>query len=186
MGRYLSIPILGLCAALASSIIPQTISFLIALLSGITPILDNSRGQLSLVMLFVIAWAIRADLTESFVWAFVGGIAMDLLSILPVGSSSLALVLIVFSINTIATQIYRINIIMILAITIIATVFMQFITYQILLLMGNSYNLLALIRLVLIPTVIYNAIAILPIYVFVRLIQRRLEGGIQTASNTLA
>jgi len=186
VGRYLSIPILGFAAALSSSIIPQVIAFLIALLSSITPILDNSRGQLSLVMLLVIAWAVRADLTESFVWAFVGGIAMDLLSILPVGASSFALVIIVFVINTIATQIYRINLLMILAITIVSTIFMQFFTYQILVLLGNSYNLLALIRLVLIPTLIYNVIAILPLYGFVRLIQRRLEGGLQSAPNTLA
>jgi len=186
VGRYLSIPILGFSAALASSILPQVIAFFIALLSGITPILDNSRGQLSLVMLFVIAWAVHADLVEGFIWAFVGGIAMDLLSILPIGASSFGLVLVVFVINTIATQIYRVNLAIILALTLVATIFMQFFTYQILVLFGNSYNLLALIRLVLIPTMIYNAIAILPIYGLVRLIQRRLESGLQTAPNTLS
>lgn len=186
MGRYLSLPILGLASALASSIIPQIIAFLVALLSGVTPILDGTRGQLSLVMLLVIAWAIRADLIEGFVWAFVGGITMDLMSILPVGTSSFVLILIVFVINTIATQIYRINIVMIFAITIVSTIVLQFFTYQILVLIGNSYNLLALIRLVLIPTMIYNTVAILPIFVFVRLIQRRLEGGLQASPNTLA
>lgn len=186
MGRYISIPILGFAAALSSSIIPQFIGFVLALLGSITPILDNSRGQLSLVLLLVIAWAIHADLTEGFVWAFVGGIAIDLLSILPIGASSFALVLIVFAINTISNQIYRINVVMIIAITLVSTVFMQFATYQILVLLGNSYNLLALIRLVLIPTLIYNAIAILPVYGVMRIIQRRLEGGLQSAPNTLA
>lgn len=186
MGRYLSIPILGFAAALSSSIIPQIIGFIVALVSTITPILDNSRGQLSLVMLLVIAWSIHSDLEGSFVWAFVGGIAMDLLSIVPVGTSSFVLILIAFVVNTLSQQIYRVNIIMILAITIVSTIFLQFFIYLILVLLGNSYNLIALIRLILIPTLIYNVIAILPIYGFIRLIQRRLEGGLQSAPNTLA
>jgi len=181
MGRYLSLPILGLAAALSSSIIPQIIGFVIILLGSITPVLDNTRGQLSLVMLLVIAWSIRSDLEGSFAWALVGGIAMDLLSILPVGTSSFGLLLIVFVVNSISQQIYRVNIVMILAITIIATLFFQFFTYMALVALGNSYNLVALIRLILIPTIIYNLIAILPIYGFVRLIQRRLESGLQNA-----
>lgn len=182
MGRYLSLPILGLAAALSSSIIPQVIGFVLALTSGIFPFLDNTRGQVSLVMLLVVAWSIRSDLEGSFAWAFVGGIAMDLLSILPVGASSFALILIVFVVNSISQQIYRVNLLMILAITIVSTLFLQFFTYMTLVTLGNSYNLLALIRLILIPTLIYNLIAILPIYGFVRLIQRRLESGLQSAS----
>jgi rod shape-determining protein MreD len=185
MGRYLSIPILGFAAALSSSIIPQIIGFFVALVGSITPILDNSRGQLSLVMLLVIAWSIRSDLEGSFAWAFVGGIAMDLLSIVPIGASSFGLLLIVFVVNTLSQQIYRVNIIMLLAITIISTIFLQFFLYFVLVLLGNSYNLLALIRLILIPTLMYNIIAILPIYGFVHLIQRRLEGGLQSAPNTV-
>lgn len=184
MGRYLSLPILGLAAALSSSIIPQIIGFVLALTSGLFPFLENTHGQLSLVMLLVIAWSIRSDLEGSFVWAFVGGIVMDLLSILPVGVSSFALLLIVFVVNSISQQIYRVNLLMILAITIISTLFFQFFTYLTLVMLGNSYNLVGLIRLILIPTLIYNLIAILPIYGFVRLIQRRLESGLQNAPNT--
>lgn len=183
MGRYLSIPILGLAAALSSSILPQIIGFIIALTSGIFPFLDNTRGQLSLVMLLVVAWSIRSDLEGSFAWAFVGGIAMDLLSILPVGTSSFALIIIVFAVNTISQQIYRVNIMLILGITALSTIFLQLFTYLMLVLLGNSYNLLALIRLILIPTLIYNLIMILPIYIFIRLIQRPLESGLQNATS---
>ena len=95
MGRYLSLPILGFAAALSSSILPQIIGFFIALLGDLVPFLENTRGQLSLVMLLVMAWSIRSDLEGSFAWALVGGIAMDLLSIIPVGVSSIALLLIV-------------------------------------------------------------------------------------------
>ena len=182
MGRYLSIPILGFAAALSSSIIPQIIGFVVVLLGTITPLLDNTRGQLSLVMLLVVTWSIRSDWEGSFAWAFVGGIAMDLLSIVPVGTSSLALLLIVFVVNSISQQVYRVNILMILSITLISTIFLQFFTYLVLVILGNSYNLLGLIRLILIPTIIYNLLAVIPIYGFVRLIQRQLERGLQSAS----
>lgn len=165
MGRYLSIPILGLAAALSASIIPQ-FAYL--------------NGRLSLVMLLVLAWAIRSDLEGSFAWAFVGGIMLDLMSSIPLGTSSLAMILIVFVVNTISQQVYRVNVLMILALTIFATFFNQFVIYLILVMRGNSYNLVNLIRLMLIPTIIFNLIFILPIYLVVRIIQRRLERGLQT------
>lgn len=183
MGRYISIPILALAAAFGSSIVPQFIGFVEAIVGNFLPFFEATRGQLSLVMLLVVAWSIRSDLEGSFAWALVGGIMMDMLSIVPIGTSSFALVIIVYVVNAVSIQIYRVNILMILAITIVATIFLQFFTYLTLVLLGNSYNLFNLIRWMLIPTIIYNTLAILPVYIIVRLIQRRLEGGLQTASD---
>ena len=186
MGRYLSIVILGLAAALSASFMPQFIAFVIALLSNFTPILNNSRGLPSLVMLLVICWSLRSSLAEGFVWALVGGIMLDLLSVLPVGTTSAALVLIVFIINGVAQQLLRLRILFLLAITALATVFMATYTLLALLLLGNSYDFPSFVRLVLIPTMIYNLIAVLPLYAFVRLLQRRLEGGLLIAPHSLS
>lgn len=186
MGRYLSIPILGLAAALSASIIPHMIGFAAAALGGLAPILENTRGQISLVMLLVMTWAIRSSLTDSFVWAFVGGIAMDLLSILPLGASSFALALIVFAVSAISHQLYQVRVISILVMTVLSTVFLQVFIWQILALFGSSYDLPSLIRLVLLPTIVYNLAAVLPVYGFVRWLQRRLESGLQSAPHTLA
>lgn len=186
MGRYLSIPILGLAAALSASIIPHMIGFAAAALGGLAPILENTRGQISLVMLLVMTWAIRSSMTDSFVWAFVGGIAMDLLSILPLGASSFALALIVFAVSAISHQLYQVRVISILVMTALSTVFLQVFIWQILALLGSSYDLPSLIRLVLLPTIVYNLAAVLPVYGFVRWLQRRLESGLQSAPHTLA
>ena len=186
MGRYLSIPILGLAAALSATIIPHLLGFAVAVLGSLIPIPENTRGQVSLVLLLVMTWAIRASLTDSLVWAFVGGIVMDLLSILPLGTSSFALVLIAFAINTVSRQLYQVRIISILAMTVLSTFFLQFFTWQILVSLGNSYDLLPLVRLVLMPTIVYNLVTVLPVYGFVRWMQRRLEGRLQSAFNSPA
>lgn len=185
MGRYLSLGVLGLAAALSASFIPQFIAFIVALLSNFTPILNNSRGHPSLVMLLVICWSLRSNLADGFVWALVGGILLDLLSILPIGTSSAALVLIVFVVNSVAQQLLRLRVVFLLAITAIATVFMTAYTVVALFLLGHSYDVPALIRLMLLPTLIYNLIAVLPLYAFVRWAQRRLEGGLQIAPHSL-
>ena len=117
MSRYLSIPILGLSAALTASIIPHAIDFFIALLSNLTPVLNNTRGQLSLVMLFVLCWSIRGDLADCLIWALVGGIALDLLSILPLGTTSIVLILIAFVANSVAQQLFSVRLFFLIAFT---------------------------------------------------------------------
>ena len=141
MGRYLSIVVLGVAAALSASFIPQFIAFVVALLSNFTPVLNESRGHPSLVMLLVICWSLRSSLAEGFVWALVGGIMLDLLSVLPIGTSSAALVMIVFVVNGVAQQLLRLRILFLLAITALATVFMTAYIIVALFLLGYSYDI---------------------------------------------
>ncbi len=185
MGRYLSIAILGLAAALSASFVPQFIAFVEALLTNFTPIHVHTRGQPSLVMLLVICWSVRSSLGDGFVWALVGGIMLDLLSILPIGTSSAALVVIVFVVNGVARQLLRLRFLFLLAVTAFATAFMTAVTALALFLLGNTYDIPSLIRLTLLPTMIYNLVAVIPVYAFVRLLQRRLEGGLQSAPHSL-
>ena len=186
MGRYLSVGILGVSAALSASIIPQFITVVVALLGNMTPVFENTRGQLSLVMLFVICWSLRSSLSEGMIWALVGGLMLDMLSILPLGATSAVLVFLVFFINSVARQLFRVRVLMLLVMTPVATVILTLYSLLWLGMLGNSYDIPALLRNLLLPTMIYNLIAVVPIYVIVRLIQRRLEGGLQITPQSLA
>ncbi|MCY4537722.1 MAG: rod shape-determining protein MreD [Chloroflexi bacterium] len=186
MGRYLSVPVLVLATALSASILPQLVGFGVGLLGNVTPILNNSRGQLSLVMLLVLAWSIRSDLLSGFVWALVGGVLLDLYSATPIGTSSAALMIIVYAANGAAQKLYRMRIVTLLAMTLFATLFFQAYTYFAILLLGLSYDILMVIRLVFIPTIIYNLVGALPIYAIVRLIQRRLRVHAPNSSTNLS
>ena len=186
MGRYLSVPILVFATALSLSILPQLVGLGVSLLGNITPILNNTRGQFSLVMLLVLAWSIRSDLLSGFVWALVGGILLDLYSAIPIGTSSAALMIIVYAANGAAQQLYRMRIVTLLAMTLLASLFFQVYTYCALLLLGLSYDMLMVIRLVFIPTIIYNLLGAIPVYAFVRLIQRRLRASAPSSSTNLS
>ena len=186
MGRYLSLPILVIATALSASILPQLLSFGVGLLGNVSPILNNTRGQLNLVMLLALAWSIRSDLTSGFIWALVGGILLDLYSAIPIGASSAALMIIVYAANGAARQLYRMRIVTLLAMTLLATLFLQVYTYCALLLLGLSYDIPMMIRLVYMPTLLYNLAGALPIYAIVRLMQRRIRANTPSASTNLS
>ena len=185
MGRYLSILVLGLAAALSASIIPQAITFLVSILGNFIPALEQTRGQLSLVMLFVLCWSVRAELTESLIWALVGGLAIDLLSILPSGTTSIVLIFFAFFVNSVARQLFRIRILFLVAVIPAATIVLTLYNVFALALTGLSYDFLTVASLVLIPSIIYNLAAVVPVYAVVRLLQRKLEGGLQIAAQSL-
>ncbi len=186
MGRYLSLPILVIATALSASILPQLVSFGVGLFGNVSPILNNTRGQLNLVMLLVLAWSIRSDLASGFIWALVGGILLDLYSAIPIGASSAALMIIVYAANGAARQLYRMRIVTLLAMTLLATLFLQVYTYCALLLLGLSYDIPMVIRLVYLPTLLYNLAGALPIYAIVRLMQRRIRANSPSASTNLS
>lgn len=186
MGRYLSILVLGVAAALSASLLPQALTFVMELGSAAVPLLADTRGQLSLVMLLVLCWSLQASITEGFVWAFVGGIALDLLSVLPLGATSAALLIMVYGINRLSHQLLRARVVLLLAMAAAATLYMAAYTYAALVLLGYTYDLWAVGRFVLLPTLMYNLAAVLPLFAIVRFFQRRLEGGLQVAPQSLS
>lgn len=186
MGRYLSILVLGLSAALTASIVPHFVDFFLALVSSITPVLNNTRGQINLVLLFVLCWSVHADLAESLIWALVGGIALDLQSILPVGTTSVPLVLMAYSVNGIAQQLFHVRLIFLIVATPIATSLLSVYSLFALAMIGNVYDLMLVGWLVIVPSVILNLLAVVPVYGTVRLMQRRLEGGLQITPQSLS
>lgn len=186
MGRYLSILVLGVAAALSASLLPQALAFVMELGSSAVPLLADTRGQLGLVMLLVLCWSLHASMTEGYVWALVGGISLDLLSVLPLGTSSAALLIMVYAINRLSQQLLRARIVLLLAMAAVATLFMAAYTYAALVLLGYTYDLWAVGRFVLLPTLLYNLAAVLPLFAIVRFFQRRLEGGLQVAPQSLS
>jgi rod shape-determining protein MreD len=64
-------------------------------------------GQPDLIVIIVLAWAILDRDQEGMVWAFVGGLFLDLLSGAPLGISSLAMVPVAFLVGLTEAQVYR-------------------------------------------------------------------------------
>ncbi len=70
--------------------------FLAILQSAVFSHLGLFEGRPDLVLLAVIAWSFSGRTNEAMVWGFAGGLALDLLSGLPLGVSALSLVAIAY------------------------------------------------------------------------------------------
>lgn len=169
MGSFISLPILLLAALLQASILPL-----------VFPI----GGGPNLSFLFVLAWAINGELRQSVVWALIGGLLLDLLSALPLGTSSLGMLILVFVISGVGQQVYRIGIPLLGSLTLLGTFFYEMLVivlidlYELLGLMptdrvGFNPNWLQDITIIVLPTMFYNVLLIWPIYWWMRRVQRR-------------
>lgn len=160
MGNFISIPILAIAASLQASFVPQ-----IRLLGG---------GP-DLVFLLVLAWAINSRLEDGVIWAFVGGVMLDLLSYNPTGTSVLGMLLIVFAISGLGQHVYRIGFFLLVALVLLGTMLQQFLMMFILTMSGYPVDWAVGLSYVMAPTIFYNLVLIWPIYWFVRRLWRRLE-----------
>jgi len=166
MGNFLSIPILAIAAALQAGFV-----FQIRLLGG---------GP-DLVFLLVIAWSINSEIEEAVVWAFVGGICVDLLSAAPTGASVFGLLIMVFAVSGIGRQVYRIGIIVMAGLVLVGTIIHQIMFMIIITLAGYKVVWLTDLAYIVAPTALYNLLLIWPTYWFVRRLQRRVRGRPQSS-----
>jgi rod shape-determining protein MreD len=158
--NVLSLPIMLLAAAIQASFVPQ-----IRLLGG---------GP-DLIFLLVLAWSINADLDSSVVWAFVGGIMIDLLSAAPTGSSVMGLLFLVFATSGIGGQVYQIGFTILVGLVMIGTLVQQVTFMMVISLAGFRVSWLEDFSYIIAPTMLYNLVLIWPVYWFVRRLQRRLD-----------
>ncbi|MAS33004.1 MAG: rod shape-determining protein MreD [Anaerolineaceae bacterium] len=158
MGSFLSLPVLILVASIQASV---------------TPHIRFWDGAPDLVFLFVLSWSIHAPLDESVVWALVGGIFQDLLSVAPLGLSSVGMVLAVFAVHYLSHQVNRIGFFWLTALTLAGSLFQQMMVWLLFAMLGFTMSFLDDFNFVIVPTIIYNLALIWPIYAVSRWLQRR-------------
>ncbi len=173
MGSFLSLPILILAAALQVTVLPQ-ISIL--------------GGRPDLILLIVISWSLNSTLEQAVLWAFVGGISKDLLSVAPVGTSLIGLILVVFAVHAIRQQLFSVGLFTLIWVSLIGTIVQEFSILMVILLGGFQpqfadqlgYGILVdQFRLFIVPTIVYNLIGIVPVYLLMRSIQRAVGSNLR-------
>ncbi|HRF95996.1 MAG TPA: hypothetical protein PLZ51_12405, partial [Aggregatilineales bacterium] len=103
----------------------------------------------------VLAWSINAELDSSVLWAFVGGISLDLLSYAPLGTSTIGIVVMVFVISGIGQQVYRIGFVLLIGSVLIGSFFQQLSIMIILTFTGYSVDWGLSLGYVVAPTIFY-------------------------------
>jgi rod shape-determining protein MreD len=153
----------------------------VAIQTAIVPPFSLLGGQPDLIFLLVVSWSLNAPLEQGVVWAFVGGLCKDLMSAAPLGTSTLGIILIVFGIRVVRLQIYSVGLFTLVWIVLLGTLIQQLLTFIIIMSAGFSpafadqlgYGIvLEEISYIILPTIVYNLVAIVPIYWFVRRIQQ--------------
>ncbi len=153
MGNWFGLPLLILAAIIQVTFVPQ-----IRLLGG----------EPNFVMLLVISYAVRARLEEAVVWAFIGGILLDLMTSLPTGASVISLLLIVFLIDQVRAQLAGVGFLAIIGLVIAGTLTMQLVALALTILSGYNVQLFETLSYVVLPSIAYNLVLIWPVYFFVR------------------
>lgn len=159
MGFFISIPLMMFVAAIQISVLP-------GLFAG--------AAQPELVLLIILAWSVHAEWEEALFWIFAGGIIQDLVSITPTGTSIIAPFITVFLMKLLGRSLYRFNALLIVVFVLINTALHHLITALILFLTGYPTDPNTIIQSYSLPTLLYNLIAILPLYWLLRRIQIRI------------
>ena len=120
-------------------------------------------GQPDLVVVIVLAWASLDREREGMIWAFIGGVFLDLFSGVPLGVSSLALVPITYLIGLTEFGLYRANVILPVVFTAAgALLFHILYALALQLLVGTQIVWLEVSWFVILPSVFFDLVLIIP------------------------
>lgn len=144
---YVAIPVMLVLSLLQTAVFPH-FSFL--------------RLAPQLPLLVALAWGLRRGLDEGMMWAFVGGICMDLFSIAPVGLTALGYMATVTAVLWLHQAFPTSHIIMPVLLAALATTIYLIVTLLFLRLFGQIASFQIITNLW--PLILLNAVAMLPIY----------------------
>jgi rod shape-determining protein MreD len=157
VGRYVGIPVLILAAILDVTLMAE---------------FRIGGGAPDLVFMLVVSWALLSTLQEALVWAVVGGVVKDALSVAPLGTSALGMVIVVFLVNSLLGTVRRTNLIIPLPVIAVGTVIYHLAILAVLQIVGYGLPLGEGLLYVTLPTMVYNMILILPVFRTMGLVQQ--------------
>lgn len=157
MGRYIGIPVLILAAILDVTLMAE---------------FRIGGGAPDLVFMLVVSWALLSTLQEALVWAVVGGVVKDALSVAPLGTSALGMVLVVFLADSLFGTVRRTNLLIPLPVIAVGTVIYHLAILAVLQIVGYGLPVGEGLLYVTLPTMVYNMLLILPVFRVMGLVQQ--------------
>jgi rod shape-determining protein MreD len=147
MAIIIGIPLLALLAVLQSSIISD---------------LSLLEGRPDLILIAVVAWGLMGRHRESMIWGLIGGLFLDMLSGLPLGVTSINLILIAFLVSFSEGRFWESHILMPLGVMLLLSPLFYFLSIVTLWMLGHDINLGIAIARVILPGTFLNLLLILP------------------------
>ncbi len=158
MSLYFVIPFLLLIAILQSTLAPR---------------LSVGEGRPDLMLLVIVAWSLRRGMTEGIVWAFCGGLLMDLFSGAPMGTSALALIGVAWVTGLVRDSMVRSRAALPWVMAALATLIYYGLVLLVLSLTGRPVDLRATMLHHALPVALYNVVIVILIYRLMTWLDRR-------------
>lgn len=149
MARYIGIPILLLAALLDATVMTQ---------------LRLWQGAPDLVFLVVVSWSLLSNPRDALLWAIIGGVLQDLLSLVPLGTSALGLVVVAFAANTLFSQLSRRNLVIPPLVAGVGTVIYHAAMLGAMWIANLHVPLGRGLLYVTLPTIVYNVLLAVPVF----------------------
>lgn len=148
MGYLFGFPFLGLLAVIQTSVLTHL------------RLLDGSPD---LILLAVLGWALVGMANQALVWGLAGGLLLDFYSGLPVGSTSITLLLIVFLVSLAEGRFWEAHFLMPMSVMLVASFLYHIGQLAALLLIGRSIPLDLALGRVILPSAFLNILLVLPV-----------------------
>jgi rod shape-determining protein MreD len=138
----------------------------IALLdTTLTPHLAFLSGQPQLMLLAVVSWSLLRGVRAGIIWAFIGGVMLDLLSGAPFGVITLPLLLVAYMSGLGEINVFRANYVLPIIVAALAVVVYNVVSLALRQLLGQPMPWDAAILRVVLPALLANLLA-LPVVFF--------------------
>ena len=158
MTLYVVVPLLVVVAILQTTVVPQ---------------LTVWDASANLPLLVVVSWSLLRGSREGMIWAFIAGLAVDLLSGAPFGAATLSMIAVGFLAGLGHATVFRAYIALPLVVMFAATVVYDLLFLLVVRLSGYPVDWLdSLLRLIL-PSALLNAILMPIVFVLMRLLNQR-------------
>ena len=159
MAYVLGIPLLILLAIFQSTLL------------GTFQFLD---GRPDLILLAVIGWGLAGGSEEAMVWGLAGGVFLDMVSGIPIGTTSIILILIGTLVSLFEGRIWEANFLMPLGATLAGSLLFHILSLGVILLMGREIDWTYAFTRVILPSTFINLLLALPITQALKSLRSRL------------
>lgn len=122
------------------------------------------NGQPSLLLMILVSWALLNELRDALPWAILGGIFADLLSVAPLGASSLGYVLVMLALASLFGRVGRRNLLFPPLAALLATVIYQSVILVMLILTGWTMPLPGVALRWMLPSLVFNLIGVVIVF----------------------
>lgn len=119
-------------------------------------------GRFDLVLLCVIGWGLSGRSEEAMVWGMLGGLFLDLLSGLPLGSYAIPLILIAFLVSLLEGRFWEAHFLTPIGVVFICSLIFHGLGLAVLSIVGREWDPLIALTRVILPSTFLNLLLALP------------------------